>query len=156
MTWLVACLCDILVRNLPSFCSCPKNINEVKLKDDEPMYLVEKRCVGKVKVVDKEGAKTKNSRNIYNLKSFERSLVHGPETTGKYFPGRTQRLMQLPPTGLGWFQAGSRNCHCHHEVLVLKARKIQKFRESRRPAEAGHCVAELQTLRGPKMPLCEA
>lgn len=70
MTLLVACLCDILVRNLSSFCSCPKNLNEVKLTDDEPMYLVEKRCVGKVKVLDKESAKTKESRNIYNLKEF--------------------------------------------------------------------------------------
>lgn len=133
MTRLVTYLCDILVRNLPSFCSCPKNVNEVKLKDDEPMYLVGKRCVGKVKGLYKEGAKTKDSRDIFNLKRFVRSLMHGPGTIEKHFPGE-EHSCHL--TGWADLKLAEETGHCHRVVLVLKARKTQKFRESRRPVEA--------------------
>lgn len=97
------------------------------------MYLVGKRCVGKVKGLYKEGAKTKDSRDIFNLKRFVRSLMHGPGTIEKHFPGE-EHSCHL--TGWADLKLAEETGHCHRVVLVLKARKTQKFRESRRPVEA--------------------
>lgn len=130
--------CDILLRNLSLFCSCPKNLSEVKFKDDELICLVEERCMGKVKFPRGKVQKQKNLQTSITAKEILEKPSAWHWANRKCVLGEnTEAYIQLPTKELGWLEAGSRNWQGCHMMLVLKAWKMQDWGDPGDPLRPG-------------------